>query len=166
MATPENLRIHPSSQFVYAFGVDNSSASAATEGFTIDPTSGALTPLAGSPFTSLPIVGDCKWDQGGGEAFCADAASQCLFGAEYQYFHWGPDAHGAGPDRHGQYGVRSHQLTLDGNRLPTSRQVKNTRGQVKIEDVYPKSIEDGRALRLAGREISWSRITASARSVV
>jgi 6-phosphogluconolactonase len=78
MATPENLRIHPSSQFVYAFGVDNSSASAATEGFTIDPSSGALTPLAGSPFTSLPIVGNCKWDQGGGEAFCADAASSAF----------------------------------------------------------------------------------------
>ena len=75
MATPENLRIHPSSQFVYAFGVDNSSASAATEGFTLDPSSGALTSLAGSPFTSLPIVSDCKWDQGGGEAFCADAAT-------------------------------------------------------------------------------------------
>ncbi len=78
MAEPENLRIHPSSQFVYAFGVDNSSAPAATEGFTIDPTSGALTPLAGSPFTSLPIVGDCKWDQGGGEAFCADAATSAF----------------------------------------------------------------------------------------
>ena len=78
MAEPENLRIHPSSQFVYAFGVDNSSAPAATEGFTIDPTSGALTPLAGSPFTGLPIVGDCKWDQGGGEAFCGDAATSAF----------------------------------------------------------------------------------------
>ena len=78
MATPENLRVHPSSQFVYAFGVDNSSASAATEGFTMDPTSGALTPLAGSPFTGLPIVDDCKWDQGGGEAFCRDAAASAF----------------------------------------------------------------------------------------
>ena len=75
MATPEKLRIHPSGQFVYAFGEDNSSAPAATEGFTIDPSSGALTALAGSPFTSLPIVGDCKWDQGGAEAFCANAAA-------------------------------------------------------------------------------------------
>ena len=78
MATPENLRVHPSSQFVYAFGADNSSASAATEGFTMDPTSGALTPLAGSPFTGLPIVDDCKWDQGGGEAFCRDAAASAF----------------------------------------------------------------------------------------
>jgi 6-phosphogluconolactonase (cycloisomerase 2 family) len=78
MATPQNLRVHPSSQFVYAFGVDSSSATAATEGFAIDPTSGALTPLAGSPFTGLPMVDDCKWDQGGGEAFCADAATSAF----------------------------------------------------------------------------------------
>ena len=78
MAEPVNLRIHPSSQFVYAFGVDNNSAFAATEGFSIDPSSGALTALAGSPFTSLPIVANCKWDQGGGEAFCADVASSAF----------------------------------------------------------------------------------------
>lgn len=78
MATPEKLRIHPSGQFVYAFGVDNNSAPAATEGFTIDPSSGALTALAGSPFTSLRIVADCKWDQGGGEAFCANTASSAF----------------------------------------------------------------------------------------
>ncbi|MBZ5648924.1 MAG: lactonase family protein [Acidobacteriia bacterium] len=78
MAEPEDLRIHPSSQFVYAFGVDNNSNVAAVEGFTIDPSSGALTALAGSPFTTLPIVLDCKWDQGGGEAFCADAATSAF----------------------------------------------------------------------------------------
>ena len=37
-----------------------------------------MTPLAGSPFTGLPIVGDCKWDQGGGEAFCGDAATSAF----------------------------------------------------------------------------------------
>jgi 6-phosphogluconolactonase len=74
-ATPLNLRIHPSSRFVYSFGLDSNSADAAIEGFTIDPSSGALTPLANSPFTTLPIVADCKWDQGGGEAFCSSVAS-------------------------------------------------------------------------------------------
>ena len=78
MSTPENLRIHPSSQFVYSFGLDTNSAVSAIEGFSIDATSGALTPLAGSPFTSLPIVADCKWDQGGGEAFCANAAANAF----------------------------------------------------------------------------------------
>jgi 6-phosphogluconolactonase len=77
-STPLNLRIHPSSQFVYSFGLDSSSAFAAVEGFAIDPSTGALTALAGSPFTGLPIVADCKWDQGGGEAFCPDAASSAF----------------------------------------------------------------------------------------
>jgi len=29
----------------------------------------------GSPFTGLPTVTGCKWDQGGGEAFCANATA-------------------------------------------------------------------------------------------
>jgi 6-phosphogluconolactonase (cycloisomerase 2 family) len=70
-----NLRIHPSSQFVYSFGLDSTGATAAIEGFSIDPAVGALTALTGSPFTTLPIEADCKWDQGGGEAFCANATS-------------------------------------------------------------------------------------------
>ncbi len=77
-STPLNLRIHPSSQFVYSFGLDSNSNFAALEGFAIDPSSGALTALSNSPFTTLPIVADCKWDQGGGEAFCADVASSAF----------------------------------------------------------------------------------------
>lgn len=77
-STPVNLRIHPSSQFVYSFGFDTNSDFAAVEGFTIDPSTGALAALAGSPFVSLPIVADCKWDQGGGEAFCANANSSAF----------------------------------------------------------------------------------------
>jgi 6-phosphogluconolactonase len=70
-----NLRIHPSSQFVYSFGLDSTGNFSAVEGFSIDPAVGALTALTGSPFTTLPIEADCKWDQGGGEAFCANATS-------------------------------------------------------------------------------------------
>jgi 6-phosphogluconolactonase len=77
-STPLNLRIHPSSQFVYSFGLDSNSAFAAVEGFAIDPSTGALTAISGSPFTSLPIVADCKWDQGGGEAFCAESATSAF----------------------------------------------------------------------------------------
>jgi 6-phosphogluconolactonase len=77
-ATPLNLRIHPSSQFVYSFGVDTNSVFTAIEGFAIDPNSGALTALANSPFTTLPTAGDCKWDQGGAEGFCADAATSAF----------------------------------------------------------------------------------------
>jgi 6-phosphogluconolactonase len=78
MSTPENLRIHPGSQFVYSFGLDSNSSFAAIEGFAIDPSTGALTALSGSPFTILPIVADCKWDQGGGEGFCANTATSAF----------------------------------------------------------------------------------------
>jgi 6-phosphogluconolactonase (cycloisomerase 2 family) len=70
-----DLRVHPSSQFVYSFGNDAGGSPAATEGFQLDPSTGALTALPGSPFTSLPIVFTCKWDQGGGEAFCPNATT-------------------------------------------------------------------------------------------
>ena len=78
MSKPERLRIHPGSQFVYSFGLDSNSNFAAIEGFTINPSSGALTALSNSPFTAVPIVTDCKWDQGGGEAFCANAATSAF----------------------------------------------------------------------------------------
>jgi len=73
--TPYDLRVHPSSQFVYSFGQDVNGIVAAIEGFQLDPTTGALTPLTGSPFSGLPTMADCKWDQGGGEAFCASATA-------------------------------------------------------------------------------------------
>jgi 6-phosphogluconolactonase len=73
-----NLRVHPSSQFVYSFGVDGTGNFAAAEGFALDPSTGALAALTGSPFTSLPVVADCKWDQGGGEAFCVNALTSAF----------------------------------------------------------------------------------------
>ena len=78
MSKPERLRIHPGSQFVYSFGLDSNSNFAAIEGFAIDPSSGALTALSNSPFTAVPIVTDCRWDQGGGEAFCANATTSAF----------------------------------------------------------------------------------------
>lgn len=72
------MKVHPSSQFVYSFGRDFSDSIAATEGFQLDPSTGALTPLPGSPFTILPTVFDCKWDQGGGEAFCTNATTSAF----------------------------------------------------------------------------------------
>jgi 6-phosphogluconolactonase (cycloisomerase 2 family) len=74
-STPLNLQIHPNSHFVYSFGLDNNSVYTAIEGYAIDPTIGALTALAGSPFTAPPIVAFCKWDQAGTEAFCANATT-------------------------------------------------------------------------------------------
>jgi 6-phosphogluconolactonase len=68
-----DLKVHPSSQFVYSFGSDSNGNITAMEGFSLSPASGALTPLSGSPFTGLPLVSTCKWDQGGGESFCVNA---------------------------------------------------------------------------------------------
>jgi 6-phosphogluconolactonase len=76
--TPYDLRVHPSSQFVYSFGQDASNNIAPIEGFQLDPATGALTALTGSPFSLLPTVADCKWDQGGGEAFCPSAAGNAF----------------------------------------------------------------------------------------
>ena len=73
--TPLNLQIHPSSHFVYSFGLDSNSAYTAIEGYAIDPTTGALTALTGSPFTAPPTVAFCKWDQAGTDAFCANATT-------------------------------------------------------------------------------------------
>lgn len=67
-----NVRVHPGNQFVYSFGEDSNGNVAAIEGFQLNPASGALTALSGSPFTTVPIVADCKWDQGGSSAFCAN----------------------------------------------------------------------------------------------
>jgi 6-phosphogluconolactonase (cycloisomerase 2 family) len=73
-----DLKVHPSSQFVYSFGQDSSGNIAAIEGFQLNSSTGALTALPGSPFTSLPTVFDCKWDQGGGEAFCSNATTSAF----------------------------------------------------------------------------------------
>ncbi len=68
-----DLRVHPSSQFVYSFGSDSNGNITPVEGFSLNASTGALSPLSGSPFTTLPVVDTCKWDQGGGEAFCINA---------------------------------------------------------------------------------------------
>lgn len=48
-SVPTAVAIHPSGRFLYAVNVADGSIS----GFAIDPDSGALTPLAGSPFTAV-----------------------------------------------------------------------------------------------------------------
>jgi len=73
-----DLKVHPSNQFVYSFGQTSNGTIAAMEGFTLDPTTGALSELSESPFTTVPIVDDCKWDQGGTEAFCANATTSAF----------------------------------------------------------------------------------------
>jgi 6-phosphogluconolactonase (cycloisomerase 2 family) len=77
-AAPFDFAIHPSGQFVYTFGEDSTGALAAVEGYQLSST-GTLTALPGSPFTSLPTVQDCQFDQSGGAAFCIDAVGGTKF---------------------------------------------------------------------------------------
>lgn len=69
---PLDFAISPNGKFLYSFGTTSSSTAAPIEGFQIDPTSGALTALTGSPFASLPGAGQCKFDQSGGIMICSD----------------------------------------------------------------------------------------------
>ncbi len=72
-AAPFEFAIHPSGQFVYTFGTDSTGALAPLEGYQLNTNTGALAALPGSPFTSLPTVQDCQFDQSGGVAFCVDS---------------------------------------------------------------------------------------------
>jgi 6-phosphogluconolactonase (cycloisomerase 2 family) len=49
---PASLTVHPSGKFVYTFN-GTVSGTSPTEGYQIDTTTGALTPVAGSPFTAV-----------------------------------------------------------------------------------------------------------------
>lgn len=78
-APPLDFAISPNGKFVYTFGTTSASAAAPIEGFQIDPTSGALTALTGSPFTSLPSAGACKFDQSGANLICSDIYAGSTF---------------------------------------------------------------------------------------
>jgi 6-phosphogluconolactonase (cycloisomerase 2 family) len=70
---PYDFFVVPNGNFVFAFGFDSTTkAIGSMEGFQMDPTTGELKEMSGSPFTSLPTVFDCQIDQGGSEAICFD----------------------------------------------------------------------------------------------
>jgi 6-phosphogluconolactonase len=76
---PLDFAISPNGKFVYTFGTTSGSTSAAIEGFQIDATTGALTALSGSPFTTLPGAGQCKFGQSGGTMICSSAYGSSTF---------------------------------------------------------------------------------------
>ncbi|HVO79653.1 MAG TPA: beta-propeller fold lactonase family protein [Terriglobales bacterium] len=70
-SAPFDFAISPNGEFVYVVGNDTSGSIAAVEGYQLDTTTGALTALPGSPFTTLPTdLVQCKFEQGGGEMVC------------------------------------------------------------------------------------------------
>ena len=73
VSVPFGLAIDPSGSFVYVSVADSNDLVTTLEGYQINATSGALTALAGSPFSTLPIVGECQFDQSGSHLFCLNA---------------------------------------------------------------------------------------------
>jgi len=81
-SAPFDLAISPNGKFVYSVGTNTTTATTGfIEGFQMDLTSGALTKLSGSPFSSLPTAQQCMFDQGGADLVCSSGGSLFVLGA-------------------------------------------------------------------------------------
>ena len=80
---PFNIAVSPVAAFVYNFGTDSSGNLQVPEGFSLDLSTGALAELSDSPFSSLPAVPVCRFDQTGSEMFCPGGSGTTfsVFGA-------------------------------------------------------------------------------------
>lgn len=82
VSAPFDFAISPNGKFVYVTGNDPAThAILPIEGYSIDLTTGNLTALTGSPFTSLPPATQCQFDQSGGIMFCATSSGLSAFSA-------------------------------------------------------------------------------------
>ena len=82
VSAPFDFAISPNGKFVYVTGNDpTTKAVSPIEGYSIDPTTGAMTALMGSPFTTLPTATQCQFDQSGGVLFCATPNGITAFSA-------------------------------------------------------------------------------------
>lgn len=77
---PYDVTISPNGKFVY-LPEAASGAAAAMEGFSFNQTTGALTALSGSPFTSLPLATMCLFDQAGAVMICTTSTGMSALGA-------------------------------------------------------------------------------------
>ncbi len=81
-SAPFDFVISPNGKFVYVTGNDPvTHLVLPIEGYSIDSASGMLTALPGSPFSTLPAATQCKFEQSGGEMFCATAAGLSVLSA-------------------------------------------------------------------------------------
>lgn len=65
-SAPFNLTVNPVGEFLYTFSVtDAGTGNSATEGYQINPATGALTAVSGSPFLTLFMGGNGQFDQTG-----------------------------------------------------------------------------------------------------
>jgi 6-phosphogluconolactonase (cycloisomerase 2 family) len=81
-SAPFDFAISPNGKFVYVTGNDPvTKAISPIEAYSIDPSSGALTALSGSPYTLLPAATQCQFDPSGGIMFCATSSGISAFSA-------------------------------------------------------------------------------------
>ncbi len=103
-AAANEFVIHPSGQFVYTMDVDATGSPGPMEGFQMNLNTGLLTPLTGSPFTTLPAAAQCFFEQTGVAMFCSTA----YFGSTFEVFNADPNS-----------GALSHTVTDLGVSLNT-----------------------------------------------
>jgi 6-phosphogluconolactonase (cycloisomerase 2 family) len=72
-ATPNFLAVHPSGQFLYVSELDSSQAGV-FEGFQLNNSTGALTAMSNSPFSSFASMYECQFDQSGANMFCVSSS--------------------------------------------------------------------------------------------
>jgi 6-phosphogluconolactonase (cycloisomerase 2 family) len=81
-SAPFDFAISPNGKFVYTVGTTTGTSTlGAIEGFQMDLTSGALTKLSGSPFTTLPTASQCLFDQSGAGLVCDSSGKLVALGA-------------------------------------------------------------------------------------
>jgi 6-phosphogluconolactonase len=81
-SAPFDFAISPNGKFVYTVGTPSGTTTVgAIEGFQMDLTSGALTKLSGSPFTTLPTASQCFFDQSGAGLVCDSSGKLVALGA-------------------------------------------------------------------------------------
>jgi len=78
-STPDNLALDPSGKFLFTFALDLTGHALPIEGFTFDATTGNLTTMSGSPFSSLPGAAAGQFDQGGSILIGATASSFIVY---------------------------------------------------------------------------------------
>ena len=72
---PYDVTVSPNGKYIYLPEVVVGGTAAAMEGFQMDTTTGSLTALSGSPFTSLPFITQCQFDQSGVVMICTTTGS-------------------------------------------------------------------------------------------
>jgi len=78
---PFDVTISPNGKFVYLPETAVGGTFTSMEGFSMNQTTGALTALSGSPFTTLPATTMCQFDQSGGVMICTSSTGMTALGA-------------------------------------------------------------------------------------